>query len=100
LVASFEFFLAEFSVSYTEVLAAAPEGFAVVVGVGARTDPIHPIGVRLDLNLAILTGLREHGIRARRSYFSAGLKRQYRRARVRWCHDMGSGKLEKNLVQR
>ena len=57
LVASFEFFLAEFSVSYTEVLAAAPEGFAVVVGVGARTDPIHPIGVRLDLNLAILTAM-------------------------------------------
>jgi hypothetical protein len=39
------------------VLAAAPEGFAVVVGVGARTDPIHPIGVRLDLNLAILTAM-------------------------------------------
>ena len=39
--------------------------------------------------------LREH----RRPYFSAGLQRQYRRARVRWCHNMGSGKLEKSLVQ-
>ena len=39
------------------MLAAAPEGFAVVVGVGTRTDPIHPIGVRLDLNLANLTAL-------------------------------------------
>ena len=39
------------------MLAAAPGGFAVVVGVGARVDPIHPIGVRLDLNLAILTAM-------------------------------------------
>ena len=35
----------------------APEGFAVVVGVGARANPIHLIGVRLDLNLAILTSM-------------------------------------------
>jgi len=37
------------------VLAVAPEGFAVVVG--ARSDPIHPLGVRFDLNLAILTAM-------------------------------------------
>ena len=36
------------------MIAVAPERFPVVVGVGARADPIHRIGVRLDLNLAIL----------------------------------------------
>ena len=50
-----EFLLAEFSATHTEVLAVAPEGIPVGVGVGARAGPIHPIGVRLDLNLAILT---------------------------------------------
>jgi hypothetical protein len=30
------------------VLAVASEGFAVVVDVGARADPIYPMGVRLD----------------------------------------------------
>lgn len=29
---------------------------------------------------------REHGMRATRPYFGAVLKRQYRRARVRWCN--------------
>ena len=48
-------FLRIFSATHTEVLAVEPEGF--VVGVGARADPIHPIGVRLDLNLAILTAM-------------------------------------------
>lgn len=40
------------------MLAVASEGFAVVVDVGARADPIYPMGVRLDLkNLAILTAM-------------------------------------------
>jgi hypothetical protein len=37
------------------VPAVAPEGFPVVVSVDACTDPIYPIGVQLDLKLAILT---------------------------------------------
>jgi len=52
-----EFLLAVFSATHTEVPAVAPEGFAVVVGVDARADPIYPIGVRLDLKLAILTAM-------------------------------------------
>jgi hypothetical protein len=43
------------SLPLIEVLAVEPEGF--VAGVGARADPIHPIGVRLDLHLAILTAM-------------------------------------------
>jgi hypothetical protein len=48
-----EFLLAGFSATHTEALAVAPERFVVVVDVCA--DPFHPIGVRLDLNLAIFT---------------------------------------------
>jgi hypothetical protein len=43
-----EFLLAEFSATHTEVLAVASEGFAVVVDVGARADPIHLVCVRFD----------------------------------------------------
>ena len=32
-------------------------GFAVVIGIRARVCPIHPIGVRFDLNLTILTAM-------------------------------------------
>jgi hypothetical protein len=43
------------------VLAVAPEWFLVVVDVGARADPIYPMGVRLDLkNLAILMAMESH----------------------------------------
>jgi hypothetical protein len=56
-----EFLLAEFSATHTEVLAVAPEWFLVVVDVGARADPIYPMGVRLDLkNLAILMAMESH----------------------------------------
>jgi hypothetical protein len=37
------------------VFAVAAEWFAIVVGIGAHPDPIHQTGVRLDLNLAIVT---------------------------------------------
>ena len=39
------------------MLAVAFERFLVVVGVDAHADPIHPIGVRLDFNLTILTAM-------------------------------------------
>ena len=45
-------------------------------------------GLRRISAQTVRNRLREHGIRARRSYFSADLQRQYRRARVRWCHDV------------
>ena len=37
------------------MLAVAAEWFVIVVGIGAYADPIHPTGVRLHLNLAIVT---------------------------------------------
>jgi hypothetical protein len=43
------------SYTYRNWLNKSMKCFPVVVG--ARTDPIHPIGVRLDLNLAILTAM-------------------------------------------
>jgi transposase len=45
-------------------------------------------GLRRISAKTVRNRLPEHGIRARRSYFSADLQRQYRRARVRWCHDV------------
>jgi predicted molibdopterin-dependent oxidoreductase YjgC len=38
------------------VLAAAPEGYAVVVGVGARTDPIHDVYELSCKSMVIIIG--------------------------------------------
>ena len=43
---------------------------------------------------------REHGKRSRRPYFGAVLKRQHRRARVRWYSTVRIWDLAKSLVQR
>ena len=44
--------------------------------------------------------LHEHGKRAKRPYFGAVLKRQHRRARVRWYSTVRIWHLAKSLVQR
>ena len=67
--------------------------------VTASQTPSSIHGLRRLSAQRVRNGLGEHGKRSRRPYFGAVLKRQHRRARVRWYSTVRIWDLVKSLVQ-